>query len=123
MDLDRLADLHVGQLCLFEIGRHPNVGIDQGEQRLAGLQIVAQFDGAMGDAAGDRRDDFGVREIQFGPLRFRLALCWTSASAVDLLRPGQAGLRLAALARARVADLLGGGRPGRRRPKHRAFVG
>ena len=64
--------LHVRKLRFLEIGRDPNVRIDHGKQRLAGLQVIAQLDGAMRDAAGDGGQDFGVRQIQLGLANGRL---------------------------------------------------
>ena len=66
LDLDRLADAHVGQLRFLEVGDDPIPARHNGHERLAGLNIRALFHDAARDPAVFGRGDFGVGEIQFG---------------------------------------------------------
>ena len=57
------------ELRLFEIGGDPDfIERDDGQQLLAGLDIHADDDGLV-HLAADRRDDFGVLQVQLGLLQ------------------------------------------------------
>ena len=90
-----LSGLHLGQLRLLEVGDHPNVRIDQGQQRLTDLHVRADLDALAGDVPGNRGIDFRVGEVQPG-----LPGLGFGAGHLGL---GRAGLRSA------LRDLLGGG--------------
>ena len=70
-----LAGPHVGELRLLVVRDHPHVDdVDDGEQRLARLHGLAHLDRAPGDAAGDRRGDRRVLEVQLGLAQRRARL-------------------------------------------------
>ena len=66
---DVLARLQVGQLGFLEVGGQPDVLLHDGGQLLARLDALAHLDGALADAAGDRRDDAVVAELLLGVLQ------------------------------------------------------
>src|SRR5439155_1457994 len=72
VDRDRraLARAHVGELRLLVVRDHPDLaGVDEGEQRLARLHDLAHLHCAPRHAAGDRREDRRVLEVELGLLQ------------------------------------------------------
>ena len=61
-----LAWLHLGKLGFLEVRRHPQVVRHDGQQGLAGVDVVADVDRALGDESVLRGLDGGVAEVQLG---------------------------------------------------------
>ena len=68
VDGDGLSRPDTFELGFLEVGEHPFFIRDQSEKGLAGLDVVAGFDGALGDGACLGGIDLGVRQAQFGLL-------------------------------------------------------
>ncbi|MNO90314.1 hypothetical protein D3C76_818210 [compost metagenome] len=67
MQLHRLADAHVLELGFLEVGVDPHlIQRDDRHQRRARLHALADLHGALGDVAGDRRDDHRAGVVQVG---------------------------------------------------------
>ena len=73
-DLDGLALAHVGELAFLEIPGDPDLGSHQREDLLAGGQIIADLDIALGDPAILRRLDRRPRQVEVGLIQPRLRL-------------------------------------------------
>ena len=65
-DGDVLARAHLGELGFLEVRRHPQVVGHDGQQGLAGVDVVADVDGALCDAAVLRGVDGRVAEVELG---------------------------------------------------------
>src|SRR6185503_4040201 len=73
MNGDRLADAHIAQLRLLEVGSDPDVvKIDDSHQFLTRLHILANFNGAARDHAIHRRHNGGVLQVQLRLIESRL---------------------------------------------------
>ena len=69
---DGLASMHSLDLCLFEVGRNPDViGLREREQLLPGSDLRPDLHLLVPDHTVFRRVDVGVLEIQFGLIQLR----------------------------------------------------
>src|SRR5262245_7352116 len=86
-DLDRLPRAYVSQLCLHEVGYHPDVVRHDCHQRLADVHVCASFNALTRHAPTDRGKDLRGGEID-GPL-------FDSGSCLLDLGVSEVGLRAA----------------------------
>ena len=89
-DRDGLPGTHVLQLRFLEVGGHPDVAAverNDGQQLLAGRDVLSRLHGSAADESGHRRDDGGVLQVQLRLLQLRraalgLRLCGARARAL-----------------------------------------
>ena len=64
-EFDRLAEAHLRELGFLEVRVHPHLfQRHHGYQRGAGLHALAELHAALGDVAGNRRDDRAALQIE-----------------------------------------------------------
>ena len=84
IDVDRIADPHLADLGFLVIGGDPDLIRHQRHQRLADLDIVAERDGLVRDAAGHRGADHGVGEVEARLLHLRRRRAHAGFGRLDL---------------------------------------
>ena len=67
VDASRIADLDARELGFLEIAVHVEaIGVDQGQERFSGVDVIARPHVEIGDKPVDRRAHLGAGQIQRG---------------------------------------------------------
>jgi len=106
LDVDWLPRLHVCELCLFEIGGHPDViERDNINQFLPDTYVLSDFNAFLADDSRNGRTNDGEAEIEFHLVKLRPTLHCLRVGGLSLrtregnllrrrLRAAQVGFRL-----------------------------